>query len=90
MRRADERTNAPPASLEVHVNHRARRAVIVIASSRLVVVLPRRAKGQKRERTIDLASFGDGDKECLVRLVKELAKEGATGDKVRPSPPSAS
>ena len=46
--------------------------------------------GQKRERTIDLASFGDGDKECLVRLVKELAKEGATGDKVRPSPPSAS
>ena len=30
--------------------------------------------------------FGEADKESLVRIVKELQKEGAQGDKVRASP----
>ena len=38
--------------------------------------------GQKREQTIEV-EFTEADKECLVRLVKELVAKGAEGDKVR-------
>jgi hypothetical protein len=38
--------------------------------------------GQKREQTIEV-EFTEADKECLVRLVKELVAKGAQGDKVR-------
>jgi len=40
--------------------------------------------GQKRETSLAV-EFVEADKECLVRLVKELAKEGAAGDKVTPA-----
>ena len=40
------------------------------------------AMGQKREQTIEV-EFTEADKECLVRLVKELVAKGAQGDKVR-------
>jgi hypothetical protein len=37
--------------------------------------------GQKREKTMDV-EFTEADKESLARIVKELQKMGATGDKV--------
>lgn len=46
------------------------------------------AMGQKREATVEVA-FTESEKECLVRLVKELQKQGAEGDKVRGVEPSS-
>jgi hypothetical protein len=44
--------------------------------------------GQKREATVEVA-FTESEKECLVRLVKELQRQGAEGDKVRGVEPSS-
>ena len=54
-------------------------------SERQLLARERRNKqtmGQKREQTIEV-EFTEADKECLVRLVKELVAKGAEGDKVR-------
>ena len=75
-------TNVPPFRKSEKNNLLCRFCPLFVGHALAPERCKQQAMGQKREQTIEV-EFTEADKECLVRLVKELVAKGAQGDKVR-------